>query len=214
MSVASAAVGFVMSCCGPAHRLISFDVQPRLACPGQNVTVTWEVDGAARLAIVKGTANPLPDQILAAEQPVKSKESRPIKVDQTTTFVIRAVDANQAKDPWQGSKHVDVPVADEQKGVTTTCTGSACSGRFTIHAEHDTAKVVRISAPMLKQSGTATPARVCVTHDSLNGVCIDPGGSLDTSVAAEGEWKLETEMPVGAAPTPPGLSVMVQIACP
>jgi hypothetical protein len=176
--------------------------------------VTWDVDGGARLAIVKGTANPLPDQILAAEQPVKSKESRAIKVDQTTTFVIRAVDANQAKDRWQGNKHVDVPVADEQKGVTTTCAAGTCSGTFTVHAVHGTAKVVRLSAPMLKQDGTATPARVCVTHDSLNAACIDPGGSLDTSVAADGEWKLETTVAVGAVATPPALSVMVQIACP
>lgn len=193
----------------------SFVVDPQVACPGEQVVVRWDVTGAARLAIVTGTKAPTPEQIMASEQPVPSKETRSVAVGETTTFVLRAVDANQAKAPWQGLQVVDVPVALETKAVNTTCTGATCRGDFAIHAMPGTAKVVRLSAPMRNQHGETTPARVCVTHDALQAACIEAGASLDTSVAADGLWTLQTTLPSPAAATPPPrLTIMVQFGCP
>ena len=204
-----------MAACGNSARLVAFDVEPRTACPGDPVTVTWEVVGGAKLAIVTGTKNPPPEQVAAAETVVSSKERRVVPVTENTTFVITAVDANQAKDPWRGSQPVDVPTADESRGVTTTCRGPICTGTFTMHATHTTARVVRISNPTMKQAGVAMPARVCVTHESLTDQCIDGGNALDTSLPADGAWQLATTMADGSQPaSPPGLSIDVRIGCP
>jgi hypothetical protein len=198
------------------HRLVRFELDRTLACPGQDVVVTWEVDGRATLAVVNGPSEPTAAQIQAAEKPVSSKATQTFRVTETTWFVIRAVDANQAKDPWHGTKHVDVPTdADEQKAATTTCSGTTCSGTFTVHAAHDAAKVTRISSPTLKQSGASHPATICVTHGALNTTCIAADHDLATDVPAAGEWTLSTTLPAGVPTSPPpGISVLVHITCP
>lgn len=204
----------VIAACGNSARLVTFDVQPRTACPGDPVTVTWEVVGGAKLAIIKGTKDPQPDQVTGAETVVASKDQRVVSVTENTTFVITAVDANQAKDPWRGSQAVDVPTADEPRGVTTSCDGPTCTGTFTLHAQAS-ARILRISNPTLKQGGQATPATVCVTHDVLANACVDAGKSIDVSLPAAGAWQLSTTMPDGGQPaTPPGLSIDVHIGCP
>jgi hypothetical protein len=200
--------------CGNSARVVAFDVEPRTACPGDSVTVTWEVVGGAKLAIVTGTKDPQPDQVTAAEATVASKDHRVVPVTENTTFVITAVDANQAKDPWRGSQPVDVPTSDEPRGVTTSCSGPTCTGTFTLHAQ-PSARILRISNPTMKQGGQATPATVCVTHGSLANTCIEAGKSIDVSVPADGAWQLSTTMADGSQPaSPPGLSVDVHIGCP
>jgi hypothetical protein len=202
------------SCCD-SPRLVNFAVEPAVACPGEPIRVSWEVVGSARLAIVKGTKAPTPEQIAANEQWVKPKEDRSIPISETTTFVVRAVEANQAKDPWQGTKFVDVPSAGETKGVTTQCTGMICGGSFTIHTTRGNAKITRISDPMISQNGVSNPGKVCVTHDSVRVACIAPGQGFDVAVPAQGSWTLETTVGEAAAASPPPvLTIAVQISCP
>ena len=197
------------------YRVVSFDVEPHLGCPGQSVQVSWNVEGRARLAIIEGTKAPTPDQVLAAERPVKSRDTETLPLDETTTFVIRAVDANQAKDPWQGMKWIEVPTSDESKGVTTECDGTTCRGTFTIHASGDAARVTHISTPTLKQNGTQVPATIRITHGALVATPLEPGHDLSTVVPAAGEWTLEATLPARAPDDPPpGLGITLHIACP
>jgi hypothetical protein len=70
------------------YRVISFDVTPHAACPGEPVTVSWNVSGGARLAVIKGTKSPTPDQVLAAEQAMKSQDQQTFPVDETESKVI------------------------------------------------------------------------------------------------------------------------------
>ena len=209
-----AALAILASCCGSAAQVVSFEVEPRTACPGDTVTATWEVVGPARLAVVTGTKQPTEPQIAAGERSVASKQRQPFVVTETTAFVLRAVEANQARDPWRGTKSVDVPTADEPRGVTTSCTGARCSGSFVGHARAGT-RVLRISEPRVKRGGVAMSATVCITHDALQDRCLAPGEAITTPLPADGAWTLSTTLPDGSPPAPaPGLSVVFHLGCP
>lgn len=215
-----AVLGVVVSACCHSNppRVVSFDVQPPQSCPDKDVTITWEVVGAAKLAIVPGKKDPTPDEITALEEDVGPKGSRPYHVTQTTGFAIRAVDANQAKDQSHGTKWVDVPVATEEKRASTDCdqASSKCTGKFLLQPPHGSMRVVRISAPKVTQGGHSAPGTICITHDTLNGTCVSPEQpTLDTSVSADGEWTVETTIPSGGSLSPPpALTVTVQFSCP
>lgn len=218
LSVSVLVVG-LWSCSGSAAKVNKFDVEPRTACPGTNVNVTWDVAGKANLAVIlrpNGSAEPepAPDEITGVEKPVDSKGSDSVQVNETTWFVIRALDANQAKAPWLGKQHVDVPVKDEARGNGSTCADNVCTATFTIHADHASAQVLRIYDPTAKIGGKSRAAPLCVTHASLNHTCIDAGKSIDVTVPLEGDWTLETTFDGGPPTTPPGLSATFHIGCP
>ncbi|MDB4955793.1 MAG: hypothetical protein JWO36_3362 [Myxococcales bacterium] len=218
--VAIVTIGALHACCGQSQKVNSFDVQQRTACPGSNVVVSWDVTGTAKLAILPRPSGafepePTPDEITAAEKAVDSKHSEPFAVNETTWFVIRAVDAKQAKEPWLGKQHVDVPVKDEPRGHESTCDGSICRATFTVHADHDTARVLRIYEPKAKQGGKARDATIFITHASFDNERLEPGKTIDVPVPLEGEWTLQTTLAAGVPSTPPpGLSVMLHIGCP
>ena len=194
----------------PQYGIVDFSVDKHTACPNDTVTVTWKVKGHARLAIIKGTTTPQPKDIAAASfQDVDSTKSQPFQVAEATTFVIRATDADQAKDKWQGTQPVDVPTADEPQLVTTTCTDQSCTGTFTVQTGAQ-AQVVRISDPMMKQGGKLAPTTIKLTHGPLTAVPLAPGQEITTPVPAAGDWTLE----VPSSDPPPGLQITVRIACP
>jgi hypothetical protein len=195
----------VSGCCHNPPRIVSFDLQPPQTCAGQPVTLTWEVVGPARLAMIAGPKDREPDAnaILAKEQDVKSKDSIKPTVSESTWFVLRAVDANQAKVQWQGKQPVDVPIGKRPKVVTTDCDAQGkCTGKFTLDPPPGLLQVVHLEDPHMTIAGTQTPATVHVTHGSLD-TKLEPGKGQDVSEAAEGDWTLDVSLSADQARGPP-----------
>lgn len=206
------------ACCHNPPRIVSFDVQPPQMCKGTSVTLTWEVVGPARLSIVPGPKDREPDanDILAKETEVPSKGTQTKVLSESTWFVLRAVDANQAKVQWQGKKPVDVIVSKEPKTVSTDCDSTGkCSGRFTLNPPHGSMRVVHLEEPQMTLSGKTKPATVLVTHDSLTATQLAPDHPLDVSVPADGDWTLEATLPADQqGGPPPKLGLTAQFSCP
>lgn len=202
----------------PHYGIVSFKSDRDTACVDDNVTLTWNVKGHAKLAIIKGTTNPDPTVIAAADfEPVDSKATHPYPIDGDTTFVLHATDADQANDKWQESQPVDVPTADQPKLATTTCTTTdtsrVCTGTFTVDGG-PRAKVVRISDPKIKLGGKLSSTTLKVTHGSLPPTPLAPGQEITQPVPITGDWTLEGSASGSASDPPPDLQITVRIACP
>lgn len=204
--------------CGGSQKVNSFDVQPQTACPGDQVTLSWDVSGKATLSTLprsSGAYEPEPtaDDITAAAKPVASKQQQPVTVTETTWYVVRAVDAQQAKDPWSGAKHVDVPVKDEPRGVDTDCTENTCSATFTVDGKSAGAQVIRIYGATITSGGKHVDGKVCVTHGAVQGQCISGDDKIEQTVPLAGPWTLQTTLAAPPA-APPRLTVTLHIGCP
>ncbi len=206
------------ACCGKTQKVNAFDVRPATACPGDQVTLSWDVAGKATLSMLpraSGAYNPEPtaDEITAVAKPVDSKVNESVPIAETTWYVVRALDAKQSKDPWSGAKHVDVPVKDEPRGGETDCDGATCRATFNIDSKNTAARVIRIYGATIASGGKHVDGKVCVTHGSVQAQCIGGDEKIEQNLPLDGPWTLETTFPEAPA-TPPRLTVTLHIGCP
>lgn len=206
----------IASCCSNPPRVVAFDVQPRTACPGDRVVITWDIVGPAKLATVEvpdnaGSADeePTATQFAAQEHHVASIDSTSLEVKHSTWFEIRAMDANTAKDPWHAAQLVYVPAdAESKRGVAAPCKNGACRGSFIVHGSEG-ARVRKIGHPKVRAPGLADGV-VCVTHAFLANECVGPGEERDVSLPLDGEWTLSLP-DAAAAAMPPKVTPVLQI---
>jgi hypothetical protein len=198
---------------GCCHKqVVAFNVTPRLVCPGQTVSVTWEANGRAWLGINRGPNDW--DQGL-----VPSKGERLVAVPTTTQFSFIGLDVDPAVGNSRGSYTVNV-LAKDPRGNTAVCdaTTRKCTATFTPDTGDGPLMVRRISAPTMMRRGTDTSVQLCVTHNGLAGAfCVPANGSLDVpgaGVSAGGTWTLEMNLATDEALTPPPrLTVLLDFGC-
>lgn len=211
MTWRACALGLVVLAFACRHPQVkAFDVKPQMACPGQEVLVTWDVDGAARLRAERGASD-------WDEELVMSTGSRKVVPATSTKFTITALDANAALGNSYGTKEVTLPkLADERRTHDNACdaTTRSCSGVFTLETATGSVHVKRLSAPRITQAGKTRPAAVFVTHDGLPKTPLQPDQPLSVDVLAAGEWKVEAELDVPPTEPPPAFTVLVDFACP
>ena len=194
---------------GCSHNIRAFDVDPHAVCPGETVQVMWNVAGPARLRTERG-----PNDWDEGEVPPVG--SRKVVPAGTTKLKLTALRANPGESGAEGNLDITV-LPSGRKQTSATCDAAGhCRGEFTLRAPGGKLRARKLSSPQSRQSGALTPARICVSHGGLQApVCIAPDQSADVSVAADGAWILEADIPDATPPAPPpDLMVDMQLGCP
>ncbi len=199
---------------GCCHKgIVDFHVAPLLVCPGQSVSVTWEVNGRAWLGVNRGPNDW--DQGL-----IPSKGERVVAIPATTQFSLIGLDANPAAGDSHGGYTVDV-MASDSRGNSAVCdaTTRKCVATITPDTGNGPLMVRRISAPTMTRSGADKSVPLCVTHDGLgDGFCVPANGARDVpgaGVSAGGTWTLELSLAPDVPLTPPPkLRVLLDFGCP
>jgi hypothetical protein len=199
---------FGLACACTKARVVTFEVTPTQVCKDSTAKLVWEVVGRATLRTAHGGDAGTPE-------PITTTGTRDVKVSETTTFTIMALDADRASQQWMGEKTVTVtsPGADPRRVLTTCDASGRCAGTFTVAADA-TVTVTQLSSPAATSKGATSPATVCVTHGTLKEACVTPDRPLAVTESANGDWVLSTTVPAHApASPPPALTVMLQLGC-
>lgn len=205
----AAAAATLVGAIGCAHPQVSvLEVKPALVCAGKPATVEWEVVGPARLRAERSTTD-------WDEGDVPSKGTRTVVASKATTFTLTAVDGDPARGQSFRSKPLDVVVGGPFSNASTCdATTRVCTAKFSPLSAPG-AHVTRLSAPFAVGGGRRRPARVCVTHQTVQGACLEPAATLEVDAPFDGEWVLQTTIEGDPETTPPPrLELTMEIACP
>ena len=197
----------VVSC---AHKVVSFSVEPPLVCPGQVVSLKWNVQGRASLRTGQGESD-------SKDEPVPSQGERSLSVANPTAFTIRALDANPADGQSFATRSVDVVKGPVEKAAASTCDAGSgkCRGSFELVTAGSALRVLAIAAPRIVRAGRVQPGRICVSHAEMASTCISGDDKVDVAVGADGVWTLETDLPATETGAPdPQLRVQLGFGCP
>jgi hypothetical protein len=196
-----------LAACCPS-KVSSFSVQPPMVCPGQSATVQWDVRGRASLR-----AERAPNDWDEGEVP--STGSRIVMPSGSTTFTVKALDANPADGASFGTKPLQVPQGAEDRGNNASCDSATrkCTATFSLEDGSGLLKVQSLSAPTVIQGGVSKAAAITVTHGAWHEV-VPAGGTTPAGVAASGAWTLEIDLsPADPLAPPPQLRVRVDFGC-
>lgn len=166
--------------------------------------MAWQVRGAASLRAERGPQS-------WDEGAVPSEGQRKLMATETTTFTLRALDANPAQKDAYSVRPLAVPRLDDDRVAPADCSGSKCSGSFELSAVPGL-RVSRLSAPSIVAAGQFQAATVCVTPPSAARTCVAPGSDAAIDVLAAGPWKLEAELPPNLT-VPPQLHIHLDFRC-
>lgn len=192
-----------------AHEVVAFAVDPPLACPGQTVTIRWQVKGRAALRTERAAND-------WNEEQVPAQGERRQAVTQRTTFTITAADASPAQGHRFASRTVDMAQGPSVRAAETTCDpGSGkCRGTFELAPGSPALMVRSLSGAKIVAAGQTWPGQVCVSHAGLPATCLGASDSIVVDVAAAGPWTLETDLPAETTHSPPQLRVQLGFGCP
>jgi hypothetical protein len=192
-----------------AAKVQSFSVDPPMVCPGQTATVQWQVQGRASLRIERGPHD-------WDEGEVPSTGSRTVSPAASTSFTVRALDADPAAGASFGTKGVQVPSGPDDRENVAACDAATrkCTASFTLQDGGDALQVRSLSTPVVVRSGAASPGAITVTHGGFQAL-VATGGSTPASVPAAGLWTLQVDLgPNDPLTPPPRLQVRLDFGCP
>jgi len=180
-------------------------VVPPMACPDQELVVSWEVKGRAALRAARGEKD-------WDEGEVPSRGQRTLAISQTTTFTLKALDARPEEKNAYRTARTQVPQLYENRAAPASCDEAGkCLGSFVL-PETDGMRVVKLSDPTLVVRGQAQPVTICISSPAAQRTCVEPGSSAPLDTPAAGTWTLEASLPA-PSPTPPQLRIHLDLNC-
>jgi hypothetical protein len=194
---------------------IPTQVETISVCKGDKVDVKWDVTGRASLGTARGGPEQHHEATDFTMHDVDSAGHEPFTVTESTAYRITALGANPGNDGSYADQYAVVPVGPILKGNTATCDGSnKCTASFTLEATPS--MIVRwVGDPMITQSGSSKPFKICVSHEGSSPVCVDAGAVGNVNASAAGTWTLEADLPAGMpALPPPILKMHFDFGCP
>ncbi|HKO89992.1 MAG TPA: hypothetical protein VJU61_02505 [Polyangiaceae bacterium] len=195
----------LLLCAGCTRPQVVSLVAPTMACPNQDVVVSWEVEGAAALRAERAERD-------WDEGEVPSQGRRTLAISQTTTFTLKALDARPEHKNAYRTARTQVPQLYENRAALATCDGDGkCQGSFVL-PETTGMRVIKVSDPTLLVRGQAQPVVMCVNSPAAQRTCVEPGASAALDTPAAGTWTLEASLPA-PSPTPPQLRIHLDLNC-